>query len=182
MSGQAILRAVVITLVCLGVCACIPWRGPDDVARLIERETGERYDRETGLTLGRCGLSLARWVVDDEDVPLDGIHKIEIGVYTRKHTGGTGTLEASSFPNWSPLVEVRSEDGERVLLLSAPRDGEIRRLLIVVEDDQELTVVRLKGRLERTLTEALTMAFDEVDRPELTEPTLAELQRKAGDS
>ena len=58
----------------------------------------------------------------------------------------------------------------------------MRRLLIVVEDGEELAVVRLRGHLERTLEEALHMAFDEVDRPDLTEPTLAALERGPGGS
>ena len=157
---------------------CIPWRGPDDVARVIERETGGQYDRDTGLTLGRCGLTLARWVVNDEDVPLKGVHKVEVGVYTRTRTGEAGTLEAASFPDWSPLVEVRDDD-ERVLVLSAPKDGkELRRLLIVVEDGEELSVVRLRGHLDHMLSQALDMAFHEVDKSNLTAPTLAALERE----
>lgn len=174
--GQAGTRLLAVSLVALS--GCIPWRGPDDVARVVERETGGRYDRESGLTLGRCGLTIARWVVDDEDVPLQGVHKLEVGVYTRTRTGEAGRLDAASFPDWSPLVEVR-EDDERVLVLSAPKDGEkLRRLLIVVEDGEELSVVRLRGHLEHTLAQALDMAFDEVDKPNLTAPTLAALERE----
>jgi len=77
-------RHVALVLPPVGLLACAPWQGPDDVARVVERETGERYDREVGLTLGRCGLSLARWIVEEQrDVPLEGIRKLEVGIYTR---------------------------------------------------------------------------------------------------
>jgi len=171
-----------LALPLVGLMACAPWKGPDDVARVVERQTGERFDREVGLTLGRCGLTLARWFVDDDDVPLEGLRKLEVGVYTQTDPDRAGVAPAISaeiFPAWTPLVEVRTDDSERVLLLTDGPEGEIRRLLILVADGEEIAVVRLRGRLDRTLEAALHLAFAEVDRPHLAEPTIAALERSA---
>ena len=52
--------------------------------------------------------------------------------------------------------------------------------MIQVADGEEMAVVRLRGRLDRMLEDALRMAFDEVDRPHLAESTLAALARDPG--
>lgn len=158
---------------------CMPWRGPDDIARVIERGTGERYDRETGLTLGRLSLAVARWASDDEDAMLQGLRKLEVGVYRpTRDSGAPATLSARSFPGWTPIAEVRTEPSERLLILADSPDPTIRGLLIVVVEEDELTVVRLRGRLDAILEQAVRQAFDEVDRSDLTEPAIAAIDRE----
>ncbi len=173
---------VPVGLVLLGALACAPWKGPDDVARQVEQSTGESYDREVGLTLGRLGLALARSITEDpeSEVLLRGVRKVEVGVYTSegRRDGRLGSIDASSFPDWTPIAEVSEAEGERVLVLVGRReDGAVRRLLVLVVDEEELTVVRLRGRLDEWLEDAVRTAFSEIDRTDLAEPALAEIRR-----
>jgi hypothetical protein len=171
-------RWVLSVLSLTTLAACAPWRGPDDVARVVSRGTDARYDRESGLTLGRFGLSMARWAVEeDEDVFLDGLRKIEVGVYRRTDERTTPlALSAASFPDWTPIVEVRTDPEERVLILGDAPEGAIRGLLIVVAEEDELTVVRMRGRLDAILDQAVVRAFDQVGREELAEPSIAAIE------
>jgi len=90
-------------------------------------------------------------------------------------------LSAESFENWSPMVRMH-EDGETVLVLVRWKDARIRDMLVIVDDRHELVVVRMKGKLDHILQEAMELGFNQADRPELFEPALARLDRDVGES
>ncbi len=126
----------------------------------------------------RSGIWLAKksleWA-DDVDVSLDGLRRVEVGVYTVEGTRGDapGSLGIDVFPtDWESWIELR--DGvEQVFVLVRPGDKpeRIRGMLVVVAEDEEWVVVRLYGDLDEILEEAMRFAFDRADRPELYEKT-----------
>jgi hypothetical protein len=190
---RMIALPVVILAVVFAAGACImPYNGPGDIRRDIQSVTGKEYDRSFALTVGRTGMALARWAIrkwDEDDIPIEGIRKVEIGIYevrdgSLRHATGS-SISSSQWPDWSPMVEMRGEGGENILVLSeAKRNGSIKRLLIVVDEEDELMIVRLTGRLDDFMEQAMAYAFDQADRPDLTDPVLEEYRRSeevAGD-
>ena len=100
------------------------------------------------------------------------IKRVEVGVYEvrglRKGFDEPARLSVDDFAKaWEPLVQVR-EDGEHVFVLFQEKQESIRRMLIVVTEDEEWVIVRLKGNLDLILEESMRMAFDEIDRPSCT--------------
>ena len=174
----------------LTISGCIiPFNGPGDIRRDIQSATGQEYDSTFALTVGRSGMALARWAVrrssEEPPIPLEGIRKVEIGMYEAEDPPDRLPAEpgvtASLFPSYSPMVEVGENDGENVLVLSEPRrDGSIRRLLIVVDEGEELVIVRLTGDLDAFLEQAIAFAFEQAERPDLTDPVLEEYHRGEG--
>ncbi len=175
---RRIRRAAITLAPAALLTACIiPFNGPGDVRRDIETQTGRRYERSFGLTVGRSGMALARWMVRhaEEEIPLEGIKKVEIGVYEVKDgPPGPASLTPSDWPEWSPMVEVYQEGSVLVLSKEGEEEGSIRRLLFVVEDEDELVLVRLTGKLEEFIEEAISFALKEADRPDLVEPAIAD--------
>jgi hypothetical protein len=184
----AILRAGVLGAV-VGLTGCIiPFNGPGDIKRDIKSITGDDYNRTFGLTVGRSGMAFARWVVrrsGEEDIPIKGIHKVEIGIYEiREHTDRAepaASLLAGHWPDWSPMVEMHEEGGSDVLILTQSQQGRLKRMLFVVEEEEELVIVRLTGKLDSLLEEAIAFALEESDRPELVEPAIEELREQGQD-
>lgn len=175
------IRLVAVSLVPALLTACIiPFNGPGDIRRDIEAQTGRRYDRSFGLTVGRSGMALARWAVrhsGEDAIPLKGIKKVEIGIYEVKNgPSSPAALTPGDWPEWSPLVEIAAQDDGSVLVLSkeGKDEGSIRRLLFVVEDEEELVLVRLSGKLDTFIEEAITYALEEAERPELVEPVISD--------
>ena len=59
--------------------------------------------------------------------------------------------------------------------LSEPgRDGSIKLLLFVVGDEDDLVIIRLKGRLDEFIEEAIRFAFEQANRPDLADPSIEE--------
>ncbi len=171
----------------LSAAGCImPFNGPGGVRRDVQEATGREYDRTFALTIGRSGLALIRWAVHDEGdepLPLEGLRKVELGVYKVRHCPGEverqPVLAASSWPGWRPVVEMHGEEGENVLVLAeAGGGGSTERLLLVVENQEELIVVRLSGSLDEFIEQAMRYALEQADRRELIDPSIEEYRRK----
>jgi hypothetical protein len=178
--GGCLRGLAVLAWVAAAGVGCVRLGGPGDVHRDVRAITGERYEKEFGLTVGRTGMAIARWSLrhgDDPDVPsLEGVRKVEIGVYERRPARGPSRggrdMTAADWPGWFPMVEMHSGP-DNVLVLSEEMDLDIRRLMILVEDDEELVIVRLTGELGGFLEGAFALAFQEAERPELADPAMA---------
>ena len=179
-------RGAVVFLTLAGVVlstGCV-LRGPSGIKDQVERSNGRTYQREFGITVGRTGLGIARMAmrIGDEDEAvhmLRGVNKVQVGVYEVVDQGnGTGrSARASDFGLYDPLVQVR-EDGETVLVLAREEDETIRRLLVVVDSDDELVIVRLRGDLERIIEDAIRLGLSEGGREELADPVVEEYRRR----
>ena len=180
------LRALTLVLVA-GLAtgtACI-FRGPSGMRRELSRAAGVELDRQMAFTIGRTGILLARMVTDGDKVPLRGVHKVQVGIYEvkglRPGFGEQLTLEPPHLPGWENVVRIREED-ESVFIMLREEKGKVRGLLVVVAEEDEWVIVRVRGNLQRVLEKTMEMAFEKADRPELYEPALADYrQRNEGD-
>lgn len=187
---MATRMAVVLVLssLLLGSTSCV-LRGPSGIRREIADATGAEYDREFGLTLGRmsmgvvrCGMKVARNHAGDEvpDISLEGVRKVQVGVYQVK----PGTWDAdhpkfdpAALGDWESVVRVQ-DDGEDVHVLLRTKHGETRGMLVVVSEADELVIVRLAGKLDRVIQDALRYGLREVEREDLYEPALEQLEEE----
>lgn len=171
-----VLLAVLLTSGCV-------LRGPSGIKDHVERSGGRTYHREFGVTLGRAGLGITRWALrvgdeDDAAIVLKGINKVQVGVYETDHRYGPGRpVRAADFQPFEPIVQVR-EDGEAVLVLALHDDESIRKLLVVVDSEDELVIVRLRGDLDHMIEDAIRFGLSEGGREELADPVVEEYRRR----
>jgi hypothetical protein len=177
-------RGAVVLLALAGVVlstGCV-FRGPSGIKDQVERSSGKTYNREFGITVGRTSLGIARMAMrfgdEDEAVHLlKGVNKVQVGIYEVVDDGDGRPARASDFGLYDPLVQVR-EDGETVLVLARADEETIRRLLVVVDSDDELVIVRLRGDLEAIIEDAIRLGLSEGGRDELADPVLEEYRRR----
>lgn len=181
-------RRVCILLISLALASssCV-LRGPAGVQRDIAEATGAEYEKEFGITLGRVGMSIARWATKNEDdmpVSLRGVRKVQVGMYRVRE--GTWDEEHPRFDpsvlgDWNPLVAIQ-DHGEDVHVLFKEKDGQIRSMLVLVSEPDELIIVRLKGRLDDVFREAMRYGLEEAGREEYYEPALEQLEGQMGET
>ena len=168
---------LMIFLCLVATTSCIRFHGPEDLRRDLARTAGVKLDREMGVTLTRTAVMLARWATSEEEIPLRGVRRVEVGTY-RVQGLGRGVeqrrpIDPPELPGWQTIVRVR-EDNEDIFVLLREEEDEIRGLLIVVAEEDEWALVRIRGRLQHTLEGVMELAFDRAERPDLYEPVLAE--------
>ncbi len=134
----------------------------------IEREfPGAEFDQKIVLSIGSFGLRTAGWFVelaDDDDIEnlsryVSDLDRVKVGIYETESlpaVPGTGApvLRQLVDQGWEPAVQVR-EDGEHVWILYRARRDRVRDVLVIVLNDQELVIARLKGHLDRLVTRAI---------------------------
>lgn len=169
-------RGLVIGACLASGLACITFRGPEDLRRDLARANGARLDRQTGVTIGRFGMMLAHWFTAEDDVSLEGVRKVQVGVYRVLEPAGESPGRLPELPGWRSAVRVH-EDGEDVHVLLRQDGEQVHGLLVVVMDRDEWVLVRVRGRLQRIVEEAMRMAFDRTERPELYGPAVADYRR-----
>jgi len=178
-------RVVLQLLLPLGILlgtGCIRLSGPEDLRRELSRESGVEFEKEMALTVTRSGMWIARMVAkraigDEEMISLKGVRRVEVGVYEvvglKEGFVQPGPVLFEEPPGWNTLVSI--EDGiENVFVMTRQDEGRIRGLLVVVTEDDEWVLVRMKGKLDLILEDAIRMAFAETVRPELYAATRAE--------
>lgn len=170
-----------VTPLLLAGCV-IPFNGPGDIKRDVQRISGNDLDSRFSMTVGRSAIAFARWVTreDDDTELLEGLRKVEIGIYEVDDPleSERSPLSPALWPEWTPMVEIHApsegpDDGPaEVLVLLQPGKGEMERILLIVEQDTEVVIVRVTGDLDRMIEAVLTMALEDANHPELVEPTL----------
>jgi hypothetical protein len=126
---------------------------------------GASFDRNIELSFGRVGLALARLVTAvipgaREARPyLRDVSGVQIGVYDARvaSTAELRTpkrLQALLDDGWEMAVRVR-EEREAVWVLCRVDDESIREVFIVVVNEDELVLVKARGRLDRMIATAL---------------------------
>ncbi len=178
---------VAVLLVLSSTFAAGCWfRGPGrDLRREVAQLSDLRLDREFGLRMGRPTLFFVRQGVRiagmADEIPLRGVRRVEVGVYrvlgarpgARRSNGATpAALGAAArgddanelcrmrFAEWEPVVRVCDGD-EHVLLFARIEDDSIQGLLVVVQDDEEVVLVRARGKLDRLLERVVELAEEE---------------------
>ena len=65
------------------------------------------------------------------------------------------------------------------MLTRLDENDEIREMLVVVAEDDEWVLVKIKGRLQHVVDDAMRMAFDQSDRPDLYARAQEERRRES---
>jgi len=190
-----ILRAVLLVAKAFLITGCIiPFNGPGDIKRDVQHTTGNDLDMDFGVTVGRSGMAFARWIAgkSDEQIPLEGIKKVELGVYEviDPTPGERRAINSLQWPGWIPVVEIygeedgldaaASDDGESddgsadVLILFQYDEGQLERMLMLIEedDDDRLVIVRISGKLNQLIEQVIAYGLEESDHPELIDPAI----------
>jgi len=167
---------------CLATCvSCIWFHGPEDLRHDLADTAGVELHRETGVTVGRLGLALARMVTKQDEIPLKGVRKVEVGVYevtgTRRGVNQARPVRTPEMPGYEPVVRIHDE-GEDVFVMIKLEEEQIRRMLVIVAEEDEWVLVRIRGKLNHIFEQAMEMAFEEADKPELYEPALADYRAR----
>jgi len=168
---------VVATVICGLSVACVGFRGPADIKRDVERRTASDLDREFGISIYPASMVFVRWAMrhadEDDEISLRGVKKVQVGVYVRD--GDSVRLDRhlrpSDFPGLTPMVQVRGDD-ERVLVMAEIRDERMRRMIVVVDDLDEVVIVRVKGDLDDMIEDTIRMALDQGDHEDLADETV----------
>ncbi len=182
--GNTRVRDLLLLTAIVGLTTTGCWfHGPNNVRDDLSDAAGVELDQEIGITLGRFGTYIAKKAVKwsgEEDVPeLKGLKKVQVGVYDvvglRHGYENRRPLSMDLFSDeWTPLVRVH-ERGEDVFVLTRQDNQDIiRAMLVVVAEEDEWVIVRMKGNLSRIIESAMQLAFDEADRPELYDATRRE--------
>ena len=166
-----------LALIALLGVSCVRFHGPEDIRHDLSAQAGVKLKQETGFTFTRSAVWLARKFVKEEDFTLEGVRRVEIGVYEVKGFKGgreaPSPLDMTHLDGWVPIVRVR-EPGEDVMVLFKEKDDVVRALLVVVAESDEWVLVRIRGKLDRVMEQAIEMAFEDVDRPDLYAKTRRE--------
>ncbi|HEX9942981.1 MAG TPA: hypothetical protein VGG03_13260 [Thermoanaerobaculia bacterium] len=146
--------------------------GPPSVSQVrweIERRFPQaRFETEAHIRLGRISLGLVRGLVRMVPGKVEGqeflneVHRIEVATYrVRSLPDLDGVEKGLRFEDrlaragWSMAIRTRDEDSRTWMFVRASQDGSMRNLFLVALDGDELTLVRVDGRLDRALAEAM---------------------------
>ena len=174
------LRAAIAVLGGAGWCAgCVTYAPHvDRLAADLDREVaGWEIESAQSYKLGRISLGLAKGVTrmvlpaeDDEEraalSALKGLRRVEFGTY--RATGAPPDrlpeeIESSlERRGWETLARFQDHGELGWVLYRMDRDDRLRQLVVLALDHDELTVVRLGGRLDRVVTAGLQLARWEV--------------------
>lgn len=151
--ASRVVAALVVPLLSVGC-----WFGTgstSDVRWMVTDEIGMQLEPEFGMKAGRITLGFARFglkLAGQHDISLKGLRKVEVGVYNVAERGvGARGVTDLDFPGWERIVRVK-EDGEDVLVLVRTGEPErIKAMMVLVHDENELVVVRAKGKIHKLL-------------------------------
>lgn len=140
----------------------------DDIRVEIERQLpGASFDREFAISLGPGSLGLAKMIVrfipDGHEARryLRDVSHVKLAVYNADGIPPDAKLEVPSQmaelledQGWQLAARVNDHD-ENVWMLCRVENDEIHELFLVVLSDDELVMVRARGRLDRLAQEAM---------------------------
>jgi hypothetical protein len=167
-----IRKGLAVALLSLGALALTGCAGAPDVERVrweIERNVpGARFEREEHFHLGRIAMGLLRTVArmtpaDPESIrPLRQVRSVEVGVYRveslpdldRASQAFANFEERLSDHGWSLMLRDRQADSRTWMLVRSHPDGWLSNLFIVTLEPEEMTLVRVDGRLDQLFAEA----------------------------
>jgi len=128
-----------------------------------------RFEREEHVHLGRLSMAFVHGVMrlvpdaaEARDI-VNPIHSVDMATYRvsdlpdlDRLTGETRFERQLARAGWSNTVRTRDADGSRTWLFTrADPEGSLRNLFVVTLKGNELTLVRVDGRLDRAFAAAI---------------------------
>jgi Domain of unknown function (DUF4252) len=163
-----ILAAAVIAAAVLASPGCLWAPELSSVRHDIERQLPDAsFSKEFELSLGPVSLAFARLVTfvippaREARRYLRDLSRVQVAVYEHDPlSGGARDLRMPELlgslidDGWEMAVKVR-DDEERVWVLFRAEDDAVREVFVVVLDEEQLVLVKARGRLERVLARVL---------------------------
>jgi hypothetical protein len=143
-------------------------RVKDDIASQLP---GASFDREFSMSLGPVAIAVARLVTRfvpdarEAQTYLRDVSRVQVAVY---NTSSMPRMSSVHMPEalkglveegWEVAVKARQEDGV-VWVLYRVEGEAVRELYVVALDDEELVLVKARGRLDQLVARALTERND----------------------
>lgn len=148
-------------------CASAP--STETVRWEIQRRFPEaRFEREEHIHLGRISMGLLRGLVRMVPGKVEGqafltrVHDLEVSTYKVRSLpdldgiqGETRFERQLAQAGWSMVVRARDEGSHSWVFVRGGQDGVLRNLFVVDLEQDELTLVRIDGRLDKAFAEAI---------------------------
>ena len=165
--GPSILA---LALVALPLWGCITSGSMLEVTQSFEHELeGVHLERESHFRLGRLSMAVARGIVsmvpdvdDEARAMVSHIRSVEIATYRVR---GGHDLDATpripgvearlSRDGWVPMVRERGNREGTWVFIRTDKKDRLQGIFVVDYDGRELEIVKVHGRLDRVLAEAL---------------------------
>lgn len=158
-------RPLFLLLLCLPLLTgCLYSREIAGTKRAIERELPEvRLDREMVVSVGPFGMGFARLFagIADEDEArtyLRDVRRVKVGVYTVSGLTSLDDFDPAGLrrfrDDWDVAVKIRDDD-QFTWILYRPEVDTVRDLYVLVLDDEELVMARVKGNLDRLVANVM---------------------------
>ncbi len=157
------LLSTLLLAAVLLLTGCFASRTTRDTRHALERQfAGARLEHGVTLSLGPVSLlalrligSLASEEVRELRPYLRHVYRVEVTTYEAGRPLAAGTfdpmrLRALRRDGWQTAVTVREED-EAVWILYRARHGAIHDLYVLVLDQEEVALIRLRGSFDRLL-------------------------------
>jgi hypothetical protein len=162
--------ALALTLTLATGCVWTPelTRVKDDIASQLP---GASFDREFSMSLGPVAIAVARLVTRfvpdarEAQTYLRDVSRVQVAVYNTSSMPRMSSvhmpeaLRGLAAEGWEVAVKARQED-QLVWVLYRVEDEAVRELYVVALDDEELVLVKARGRLDRLVARALTERDD----------------------
>ncbi len=175
--GRSALAPVLGTCLALVTAGCFTSTPRlNSVADALEEDlAGTTFERDFGLKLGRISTGFAKGIAglaldgdEEEDRAIHdsmkGVHRIEIATYQTHGDllidGPLAFERTMEHRGWQTVARLR-EDDSFTWVVFEERKGHLRGFMVVALENDELTLVQLRGRLDRTLAAAMQIAKDE---------------------
>lgn len=141
----------------------------DTVGWEIQRRFPEaRFEREEHFHLGRVKMGLVRTLVRMVPGQVEGqeflsrIHNVEVATYRVRSMPDLDRLASDTRfekqlaqSGWTPMIRTREEDERAWVFVRTDQDGALRNLFVVNLESDELSLVRIDGRIDQALAEAI---------------------------
>ena len=135
----------------------------------IQRRFPEaRFEREEHFHLGRVKMGLLRGLVRMVPGKVEGqeflsrIHGVEVATYRVRSMPDLDRLASDTRfekqlaqNGWTPMVRTRDENERAWIFVRTDQAGALRNLFVVSLDESELSLVRIDGRIDQALAEAI---------------------------
>lgn len=182
-TARAITALAVFPLICGAFCTgCSSSTGPNAayIVTAIEGTSPEcRLERESRMAVGGIKMSALKTLVklsgeNDAAELLDSMKRVEVATYRVSPSSECG-LDSPVAPfgdtlvarGWWSMVMQRDGTDASWVYAHGDREGDLDGLFIVELDGSELEVVRLEGRIDRLMAEAVKS--DPAEAGKLTE-------------
>ncbi len=165
-NDSSLAAAVLVVLLLIPLSGCFFSREITNTRRDIDRAYPDlQLERQVILNLGPVSLRMIRWFTgwmpeDETEMAADylrDVSRVKIGLFRSDNTAALGAVDAHRLgfdDGWETAVR-SVNDESRVWVLYRSDDDVIRDLYVVVLDEEDLAIARLRGNLSHLLAQIM---------------------------